>query len=58
MLFRLRTLAHAGPSRLAPRLARLSSTSAGEWELVVGLEIHAQIRTGRKLFSREFACAS
>lgn len=47
----------AGPSRLrAPFVARYASTSTAssdDWELIVGLEIHAQIRTGRKLFSRE-----
>jgi aspartyl-tRNA(Asn)/glutamyl-tRNA(Gln) amidotransferase subunit B len=53
-MLRLRS-ALAGPSRLAyPRFARSVSTVADDgWELIVGLEIHAQIRTGRKLFSRE-----
>jgi aspartyl-tRNA(Asn)/glutamyl-tRNA(Gln) amidotransferase subunit B len=44
----------AGPYRLGAR--RAASTQAAPddgWELVVGLEIHAQLRTGRKLFSRE-----
>lgn len=54
----LRSCAVAGPSRLClPTLVRAASTSSSKpedgWELVVGLEIHAQLRTGRKLFSRE-----
>lgn len=52
----LRSCAVAGPSCL-PVFARAASTNASKpndgWELVVGLEIHAQLRTGRKLFSRE-----
>lgn len=43
--------------RIPPTLVRwgirYASTSAGGWETVIGLEIHAQIRTGAKLFSRE-----
>ncbi|GFZ52056.1 carbon-nitrogen ligase with glutamine as amido-N-donor [Saitozyma sp. JCM 24511] len=46
----------AGPSSLirCSRCVRAaSSRAAGEgWETVIGLEIHAQLRTGRKLFSR------
>lgn len=46
----------AGPSRLGGRAASTQASPpapGGGWELVVGLEIHAQLRTGRKLFSRE-----
>ncbi|BEJ00419.1 hypothetical protein CcaverHIS631_0502760 [Cutaneotrichosporon cavernicola] len=44
----------AGSSRLARRAASTQTAPAPDdgWELVVGLEIHAQLRTGRKLFSR------
>ncbi|RSH77257.1 uncharacterized protein EHS24_003565 [Apiotrichum porosum] len=50
----------AGPSRLrSPLFSRAASSSATTassseegWELIIGLEIHAQIRTGSKLFSR------
>ncbi|TXT09206.1 hypothetical protein VHUM_02680 [Vanrija humicola] len=48
----------AAPGPSSPRTrwtpARSASTAAAAddgWELVVGLEIHAQLRTGRKLFS-------
>lgn len=33
-----------------------ASSSKDGWELVVGLEIHAQLKTGRKLFSGELLC--
>ena len=32
--------------------------SREEWELTVGVEIHAQLDTETKLFSREYACTS
>jgi hypothetical protein len=50
--------------RVIPLARRYASSSTGqtslkqgaideseEWETIIGLEIHAQIRTGRKLFS-------
>ena len=44
----------AGPLRSYVRFQSTSaSTSKDGWELVVGLEIHAQLKTGRKLFSGE-----
>lgn len=35
---------------------RFQSSATGTWQTVIGLEIHAQIRTGAKLFSRELSC--
>lgn len=38
------------------RFQSTSSTASKDgWELVVGLEIHAQLKTGRKLFSGELS---
>lgn len=41
-------------SRVVFRSASSSASKADNYELVVGLEIHAQLRTGRKLFSSPF----
>ncbi|WVQ95200.1 aspartyl/glutamyl-tRNA(Asn/Gln) amidotransferase, B subunit [Kwoniella sp. CBS 9459] len=43
-----------GPSTSAKAKAKRSERIAGiegEWETIIGLEIHAQLKTGRKLFS-------
>lgn len=42
------------PLRASVRFqSNAAGTSEDGWELVVGLEIHAQLKTGRKLFSGE-----
>ena len=60
-----RVIYRLGSSRLRPSLTcgkRLSSSTAAAdqdgWQTVIGLEIHAQLRTGRKLFSRPSSCTT
>ena len=36
---------------MSERGARLIKGSAGEWEIVIGMEVHAQVLSNAKLFS-------